>query len=288
MLSPAAIFPVVMLFLLFAGPIQLQYAAKEREQGRSPGLVMEFAVSLNDVLRALSEVLQDETIHGTYVFDKELKLTGAKVAESTPLFGPWNGSGKVFYKIRAHVIAPRHFRDSADQGTIAVRYVVTSAIPERTRLQIDAVFVETTRRVVHPSDGAIESGERKAIEDHLQFIQLAEQEAADAQRRRESIELARHNLMRQRQDEATLLAAVHSSVQDLEQRVSALRHQVGQRVKPPAASLKAAPFRSAMDVATLTSYTEVVIIIVTPCWYGVETQDGHRGWLPLDQLEPLP
>jgi hypothetical protein len=29
-------------------------------------------------------------------------------------------------------------------------------------------------------------------------------------------------------------------------------------------------------------------VIVTPHWLGVETPQSQRGWLPLDQLEPLP
>jgi hypothetical protein len=159
---------------------------------------------------------------------------------------------------------------------------------ERTRLRIDAVFVETSRRVVHPSDGTVESSERKVIEDHLQAILFAEQEAADAQRRRESIDLAKQTVIRQREDENTRLAAAESSVQDLEQRVAALRRQLEQRVKAPGADLKAAPFRSAASVATLAAYKDVVIVIVTPHWYGVETPEGQRGWLPLDQLELLP
>jgi hypothetical protein len=77
-------------------------------------------------------------------------------------------------------------------------------------------------------------------------------------------------------------------VQDLEQRINSLRHEVERRIKAPGASLKAAPFRSAADVANLAAYTEVVIVIVTPRWYGVETPSGQRGWLPLDQLELLP
>jgi hypothetical protein len=60
------------------------------------------------------------------------------------------------------------------------------------------------------------------------------------------------------------------------------------RVKAPGASLKSAPFHSAADVAQLTAYTAVLIVIVTPRWYGVETPGGQRGWLPLDQMEPLP
>jgi hypothetical protein len=254
----------------------------------NPGFVTEFAASLEDVLQALQEVLQDQTIHGTQIFDREPTLTGAVIVQSTPLFEPWKSEGKVFYKIRTDAIAPRHFLESADQGTIAVRYVVTSVSPERTRLRIDAIFVETAHRVVHSSDGTVESSEYKVIQDHLHAIQFAEQEAADAQRHRESIDLARQTFIRQREDETALLAATQASVQDLEQRVSSLRHELERRIKAPGASLKAAPFRSAADVANLTAYTEVIIVIVTPRWYGVETPNGQRGWLPLDQLELLP
>jgi len=41
-------------------------------------------------------------------------------------------------------------------------------------------------------------------------------------------------------------------------------------------------------VKALAAYTEVVVVIVTPHWYGVETPDGQRGWVPLDELETLP
>jgi hypothetical protein len=281
--SAAAAFSAAVMCMLLAMP---QLCAGSDVP--SPGFVTEFSASLQDVLQALQDVLEDQTIHGTYVFDKEKTLTGAKVAGSTPLFEPWKESSKVFYKIRTDAIAPRHFRDSADRGTIAVRYVVTSLTPERTRLRIDAIFVEDARRTLHPSDGTVESSESKVIQDHLQAIQFAEQEAADAQRRRESIDLAKQTLVRQREDETTRLATAESSVRDLEVRVSSLRHQVEQRIKAPGATLKAAPFRSAANVANLAAYTDVVIVIVTPHWYGIESPEGQRGWLPLDQLEPLP
>jgi hypothetical protein len=32
----------------------------------------------------------------------------------------------------------------------------------------------------------------------------------------------------------------------------------------------------------------VLIVIVTPHWYGVETSQGQRGWIAMDQLELLP
>lgn len=252
------------------------------------GLVMEFSASYDDALRALQEIVQDQTIHGTYMFDQEKTLTGAVTADSTPLFDRWEGGGKIFYKIRTEVIAPRHFLDSADLGAIAVRYVLTSISEQRTRLRIDAIFVEKAHRALHISDGTVESSEYKAIQERLQAIQFAEQETADAERHRESIALAQESLLRQRQDESTQLAAAQSSVQDLERRVATLRHELERRVKAPGASLKAAPFHSAADLAELAAYTDVVIAIVTPHWLGVETPRGQRGWLPLDQLESLP
>lgn len=279
--------PLVLVLCIFLAGEERLATAKDRDLP-SPGYVTEFAAPLADVLQALQEILHDGIIHGTYVFDREKTLTGAMVVDSTPLFDSWKDPGQVFYKIRKDAIAPRHFLESGDQGTIAVRYVITSVSPERTRIRIDAVYVENTHRRVHASDGTVEASEFKAIQENLQATQLAQQEADDAKRRRDSAEAVRQSLIRQHQDETTRLAAAQSSRQDLEQRVNALRHELEQRVKAPGADLKAAPFRSAASLKALSAYAEVVIVIVTPHWYGVETPDGQRGWIPRDQLEPLP
>jgi hypothetical protein len=268
--------------------IPLRNAFTGGAQTVSPGFAGELAGSLPEVQQALNEVLEDQIIHGTKVFDREPTLTGAVVASSTTLFEPWDGPGQVFYKIRKDAVAPRHFLGSADLGTIAVRYIVTNVGPERTRIRIEAIFVETRHRRVHPSDGTVESSEFKAIQDHLQAIQFANQEAADAIQKRESAELVKQTFIRQREDETTRLAAAESSVKDLEEKVSALRHELERRVKTPGAELKAAPFRSATSLKTLAAYTEVLIVIVTPNWYGVESPDGARGWVRASQLENLP
>ena len=276
--------------LVLAGlmTVPLGTASGGKAQADNPGFAGELSGSPTDVQQALNEVLEDQIIHGTKVFDKEPSLTGAVAASSTPLFESWNGSGHVFYKIRKDAIAPRHFLESQDLGTIAVRYIVTSVNPERARIRIEAIFVESAHRKVHPSDGTVESSEFKAIMDHLQKIQFANQEAADAVQKRESEELVKKTLIRQHDDEATRLAAAESSVKDLEEKVIALRHELERRVKAPGAELKAAPFRSAATVKTLTAYTEVIIVIVTPRWFGVESPQGERGWIPTSQLENLP
>ena len=183
--------PLVLLLLAcFISPDFLAGSpSKERQLG--PGITREFSATLEDVLQALHEVLEDQTIHGTVIYDKQPVLTGATVVDSTPLFEPWNHPGQVFYKIRKDAIAPRHFLDTADQGTIAVRYIVTGVGQERVRLHIDAIYVETTHRTPHISDGTVEASEAKVIEDHLHAIQTTEQEAIEAIRRRESADYHR-------------------------------------------------------------------------------------------------
>ncbi len=71
----------------------------------------------------------------------------------------------------------------------------------------------------------------------------------------------------------------------LEEHVKDLRKQVERSVKAPGAPLKSAPFHTASTLQTLTTGTEVLILISTPYWYGVETHEGQHGWIPRDELE---
>jgi len=261
-------------------------AGKERVEG--PGFVKELEAAPRDVMDALKFDLEDQTIHGTYIYDKQQTLEGATEESSSKFFEPWTGPGQVFYKVRTQAIAPRHFLESADQGTIVVRFVLITLTGDRSRLRIDAVYVEEAHRTYHISDGTVEAAEFKVIQDRLLAIQFNEQEAADAKKRRDSAELVRHNYLQQREDETTRLANAQESVKDLQERVQKLRREVDRRVKAPGADLKAAPFREAATIAPLAAYTEVAIVIVTPYWLGIEEADGQRGWLPIDQLETIP
>ena len=84
------------------------------------------------------------------------------------------------------------------------------------------------------------------------------------------------------------MSTAQANEKEMEQEIVSLRHELERRVKAPGADMKAAPFQSAANLKTLAAYTEVVVLIVTPHWLGVETPEGQRGWLPLEQLEPLP
>ena len=112
-------------------------------------------------------------------------------------------------------------------------------------------------------------------------------DAEGARNRQE--ELARQALERKRQEEEAMsLAEAETSAQTLEQKVQDLRRQVERVIKAPGATLKSAPFHTATTLKSLETGSEVVILISTPYWFGVETQDGQHGWVNRQQLEPLP
>jgi hypothetical protein len=71
----------------------------------------------------------------------------------------------------------------------------------------------------------------------------------------------------------------------LEQRIQLVRKQVARVVKSPGAALKSAPFHTASTLVLLNPGAEVLIVISTPYWYGVETHEGQHGWMMRDQLE---
>jgi hypothetical protein len=254
----------------------------------SPGIAREFLAPIGDVRQAVLSVQKDHIVHGTKVFDKEPILTDAEAVDSTSLFEPWSGPGEVYFKIREKAIAPRHFMDTGDQGTIGVRYVIIPVTDLRTRVKVDAVYIETAHKVVHPSDGTVEKAEMQEIKEALDSLQQAAADAADARRRAMSAELVHQSYARQREEETSRLSNAQTSEKEMQQEITSLRHEIERRVKAPGADLKAAPFESATNLKTLSAFTEVVILIITPHWLGVETPEGQRGWLPNEKLEPLP
>jgi hypothetical protein len=73
--------------------------------------------------------------------------------------------------------------------------------------------------------------------------------------------------------------------QSLEDHVKELRKQIERVVKAPGAPLKSAPFHTASTLQSLPTGTEILIVISTPYWYGVETHEGQHGWMMRDDLE---
>ena len=272
------------LILCFMGT----HTSAAKDPVASPGLVREFSTSPEYIKQAVQTVLHDQIIHGTLVYDKEPILSGAHVADSSPLFEPWKGPGEVYYKVLDNAIAPRHFLESADQGTIAVRYVVIPVSGGRTRVKIDAVYVENAHKVIHISDGIVEKMEMKEIKDRADEAEQTAMALAEERRRKNSAEIVHQTYVRQREDESTRLSSAESAEKQLEQEVNDLRRSLERRVIKTGAELKAAPFQSAASLKAIPGGNELLVLIVTPHWFGVETPEGQRGWIQVEKLEQLP
>jgi hypothetical protein len=267
-----------------AGPSQ---SPRHGQKSAVPaGFAIDLKASEADVLKAVELVSQDTVLHGTQVYSREDELTEAEAVTGSPYYGPWTGPGHAFYKIRKQSLSPSHFKGSTDVGTITVRYVVLGVAPDRTHLQIDAVFIEDGAKRVHTSDTTVETSEFAEIQSHIVRIQREERQTADLQQRRQLQRAAQANT-KVRDAEAARLKEAESSVQSLQTRLNELQHKAELRVKAQA-NLKSAPFQHAATLQSVPANSDVLIEIITPYWYGVETVDGHRGWLRNDQVEPIP
>jgi hypothetical protein len=269
-------------------------AASHREAHESPNALKVIVnAPLKDVIAAVEQVAGDSIVYGTQSYQREKNLTGAHPAESSDAFGDTSTAGTVLYKVAEGVLSPTTFKNSADMGTITVRYVVTAFDEKNTNLRIDAVFIENFRKKVHESDGSVEAGEfgeiRQRVEELAAKHELDREEAERIARGRKEKQ-AELDLM-SRQDAAAVAAKTQASAPlsaDLEKRVAQLRKKAELRVKASGSQLKTAPYKGAANLQALAPYTDVVVLIVTPYWYGVQTVDGHRGWIHRSEVESLP
>ena len=254
----------------------------------SPGFSMELPNSEADVTSAVQTVVDDHVIRGTYVYEREKILNEATAATSSAYFGSSNSQGHVFYKTRKDALAPRNFKNSSDIGVITVRYLVSATSPTTTHLEISAVFVEDGTHRVHPSESVVETSEFAEIQKQLFSIQKDRQMAAEIRERKESEAEMAATLAKQKSEEAAQSKAAESSLLGLQERANELQHALEVRVQMANTELKAAPFHAASTLAKLPANSDVLVEILTTYWYGIETADGHRGWIRRDQVVPLP
>ncbi|HKV82018.1 MAG TPA: SH3 domain-containing protein [Candidatus Sulfotelmatobacter sp.] len=280
-------------------------AAREKDATQyGMGLIVNLPFPEAEVSQVVQEIVQNGIIRGTKEYNKDEFVSGAEVATSTRVFPPWTESGKVFYKVRRNALDPRNFKNGGDVGTLAVRYVVQAQDEKHTVLRIDAIFVEDFRHVTHASNGSVEGAEYKDIHDHLDSIGLMKTEAAEAEKAKQESSSKKQQVAF---EDATAEPSIEPSPSpkvsqppltqpqselnpsvSVEQRVHTLKQQVERIVKAPGAPLKSAPFHSASTLQALPSGAEVLIVITTPYWLGVETHDGQHGWVQRDELEMLP
>jgi hypothetical protein len=274
-----------LLFLLVLLTSPAAFSDKAATSGE--GFSMDLPNSEADVLTAVQALVDDHIIHGTYVYEREKTLNEASAETSSAYFGTWQEPGRAFYKVRRDALAPRNFKNSSDIGVITVRYIVRSVSETRTHLEIKAVFVEDGTRRVHASDGTVETSEYAELQIHLADLQKERAQAAQITQKRAAV-AEEAALAKQKEEEVGRYQAAQSSVKTLEQRLNELQHAVEVRVPAQDTELKSAPFRSAATLTKIPANSDVLVEIVTAYWYGVETADGHRGWVRRDQVVPLP
>jgi hypothetical protein len=283
------------------------------------GLIVNVPFPESEVAQVVEEVIHNGIIRGTKEYNKDEYITGATAASSTRVFPEWTEGDKIFYKVRLKAVNPRNFKNSSDLGTLAVRYVVQAQDNKNTVLRIDARFVEDFRHIAHASNGSVESAEYKDIHDHLDSIESMKAQTVEVEKdkqeqsaNKQGAALSNLNLdlnatpatypqsssvqsspvqsspVNVARDDASPNASASSSPQTLEQHVQDLRRQVQRLVKAPGAPLKSAPFHTASTLQSLSAGTEVLIVVSTTYWFGVETHEGQHGWILRDELEQLP
>jgi polyhydroxyalkanoate synthesis regulator phasin len=290
-------------------------AAREKDATQyGMGLIVNLPFPEAEVSQVVQDVIQNGIIRGTKEYNKDEYVSGATPVSSTHVFPEWTEGGKVFYKVRLKAIDPRNFKDSGDVGTLAVRYVVQPQGDKNTVLRIDARFVEDFRRTAHPSNGSVESAEYKDIHDHLDQIELMKAQTVEALRDKQqasaksqsaqlkdetasstsssssSAPALEPSAVETASDSAPAEAATDSSTpqKTLDEQVHDLRRQVQRLVKQPGAALKSAPFHTATTLQSLPGGMEVLVVISTPYWLGIETHEGQHGWMLRDDLELIP
>ena len=299
---------IIWLFAIFISlPAQLSAREKDTTQ-YGMGLIVNVPYPENEVAQVVQDVVQNGIIRGTKEYNKDEYVSGAAAVSSSKVFGPWTEGGQVFYKVRLNAIDPRNFKNGGDVGTLAVRYVLQPQGDKNTVLHIEARFVEDFRRVSHPSNGSVEGAEYKDIRDRLDTLEVMKSQGIEAQKERLANTGKKSALREESSSSATTstTAALTNSVPSadlpptsnsanspqapmtLAERVHNLKQQVERIVKAPGAPLKSAPFHTASVLQSLPPGTDVLIVISTPYWLGVETHDGQHGWILRDELEQVP
>lgn len=284
--------PLLVLVLSAMAPLLSLYGrGKSPEKSYGMGLSVGVPAPEPELMQAVQDVVADGIIQGSKEYNKDQYISGAEAVDSSPLFPQWAGSGKVFYKVRANALDPRNFKDGGDSGTLVVRYVVQHGDDKNTILKIDAIFVDDFHRRTHASNGSVEAAEYSAIQEHLATIELQKRHTSEEEERQRQ-ELAAKELEEKRKEkekeQQLALATARPQGESLDQYVQKLRRNVERVVKGPGAKLKSAPFQSASSFESLTPGSQVVVLISTPYWFGVETEGGQHGWIHRSQLEPLP
>jgi Bacterial SH3 domain len=265
----------------------------------APSFTIDVDKSYDEVVKVVEDVARGSVIRGTFEYAGDEQLEGAQFTENSHFFAPWAGGGKVFFKLRAKTLAPKHFLNSNDVGTVAVRYVVQQSGPNSTRLTIDAVFVENAGHHSHASDGYVETCEFAEIGKRLQEFeqQAMPGGAGEFSSSKDGKAISSLNspgssgssdIQRALADQKAQLAAETANLQKIEDQSRQIRTSEFVRVRAERAELKAAPYSHARVVEALKPGQQVTILAKSAYWLRVRSEDGQEGWLHHSSVEVQP
>lgn len=289
---------VVLVVLLLTG-----FGRARTRETAAPSFTIDVDQPFSQVVPAVEDVARSSVILGTFEYAGDQQLEGAQFEENSHLFPGWSGGGKVFYKVRNKTLAPKHFINSNDVGTVAVRYIVQDNGANSTRLVIDAVFVENGGHHGHPSDGYVETcefaeiGKRLKEFDQEQALRVSghafspsrdSSSRPDQSSDQATDSIATGDIGRAISDQKSQLAADRANLQQLEAQVRQIRASEFVRIRVERAELKASPYAHARVVEALKQGQEVTVLAKSAYWYRVRSEDGQEGWLSHSVLEGQP
>jgi len=256
-----------------------------KRQHWGEGFSVDLDQPYDQVLNIVQQVTNDGIIRGTYQYRGTNQLDGAESARTSPAFPKWTGGGTVLYKVRPNTLAPEHFYQSGDKGTVAVRYIVQLAGPNSTQLRIDAIFQEDDRHHSHPSDGLVESNEFEAIAAKIKDLEdaAARQQEEEAQKKQQQ---RAEELQTELDRENASLAAARTKEQQLQTKLqeSSPGNRIA-RVRTASAELKVAPYNQSQTLQVLSQGNTVTVLSQTRAWYRVQALNGQLGWVYRLMLE---
>ncbi|HUO34250.1 MAG TPA: SH3 domain-containing protein [Candidatus Acidoferrum sp.] len=270
-----------MLFLTHAALAQFY---KDPRRDTSVGFSVDLPVPASKLAQAVTQVVDSGTIEGTYIYKGDTDVEDAMPATTSKAFIDNPGPGKVFYKVRLKALSPAHFPASNDMGTITVRYVVTPINEQRSRLKIDAVFIEDAERVRCFSDGSVEIGEYGTILDQVRasMTQVRSMNAAQVNTPDKSVSL-QYDLKQER----AMLEDAKAAQAKLDKTLEQLKFDTQGQIKTDGIPLKAEPYDHASTLLQLAKGKVVTVLSTTRYWYKIRTEEGVEGWIYYLFLAPV-
>ncbi len=238
----------------------------------------------------VQEVSQDAIIRGTWQYKGTTELDAATASKTAPGFETWKGQGTVLYKVRPGTLAPEHFHESGDQGTVSVAILWNMQAPISPISESKQFLPQTMATRLHQSDGAVENAEYAEISRKLQ-------DGEDRSRKQREEEVAKHQQIKsdelrvQLEQDRAELQAIIAKKQRLENELNELNElkdtQKGRpaRIRTASADLKTAPYNQSTTVRLLSRGEGVTVIQQTEGWCSVKTGSGEQGWVYRLMLE---